>query len=69
VGKVPDKSSCQRQLVLDYLDAHEEITVAQAEVLLGVKQRRTRDILNAMTRLGLVKRVGSARNTRYVAMG
>ncbi|WP_211279896.1 RNA-binding domain-containing protein [Bifidobacterium eulemuris] len=69
VGKVPDKSSRQRQLVLDYLDAHEEITVAQAEVLLGVKQRRARDILNAMTRLGLVKRVGSARNTRYIAMG
>lgn len=44
------------------------ITSTEAEVLLGVKQRRARAILKAMVEDGMIRRTGAAKNTKYVLM-
>jgi len=66
--KVPDKLSVpeQQKQILEYISANGQITSAQVEVLLSVKQRRARVILSDMIKAGLVMKLGASRNTRYV---
>lgn len=43
-----------------------EITSSEVEILLGVKQRRARAVLKSMVESGIIRKVGAAKNTRYV---
>ena len=67
--KVPisvDSLSEQYKRVFNYVRENKKITSHQAELLLNVKQRRAREILGEMTKMGVLKKQGSYKSTMYV---
>ncbi len=63
--KTPERSP-QEHKVYAYLAEHGSISSAQAEALLGVKQRRAREILSHMAKKGILKKCGAYKSTVYV---
>ena len=62
--KMPDNE--QEQQIYKYVSENAGITTAQAMKLLGIKQRRTREILVKMIENGWLRREGASRSTIYV---
>lgn len=56
----------QEQLIYKYVLENESITTAQATELLGIKQRRARDILVKMVEKNWLKKKGASRSTAYI---
>lgn len=56
----------QQAFIYQRIVQNGKITSSEVESLLGVKQRRARLILKAMTEKGVIKKVGAARTTKYV---
>ncbi len=56
----------QEKLVVSYIDKNESITSAKLMQLLNVKKRRAQIILSNLTALGIIRREGISRNTKYV---
>ena len=63
-GKMPGNE--QEQKIYKFAMENGSITTAQATVLLGVKQRRARLILNGMVQKEWLKKEGASRSTVYV---
>lgn len=59
--KVPYTTSMMRrqEQIVEYIVANSEITSAEVEVLLDVKQRRARAILHDMVKDGLLAKIGT----------
>ena len=62
--KVPANE--QEQQIYKYVTENVGITTAQAMKLLGIKQRRTREILAKMVDNGWLRKEGASRSTIYV---
>ena len=62
--KVPANE--QEQQIYKYVSENVGITTAQAMKLLGIKQRRTREILVKMVENGWLRKEGASRSTIYV---
>lgn len=62
--KMPDNE--QEQQIYKYVSENAGITTAQAMKLLGIKQRRTREILAKMVDNGWLRKEGASRSTIYV---
>ena len=62
--KVPANE--QEQQIYKYVSENAGITTAQAMKLLGIKQRRTREILVKMVENGWLRKEGASRSTIYV---
>ena len=62
--KVPANE--QEQQIYKYVLENAGITTAQAMKLLGIKQRRTREILAKMVEKGWLRKEGASRSTIYV---
>ena len=62
--KVPANE--QEQQIYKYVSENAGITTAQAMKLLGIKQRRTREILAKMVEKGWLRKEGASRSTIYV---
>ena len=62
--KVPANE--QEQQIYKYVTENVGITTAQAMKLLGIKQRRTREILVKMVENGWLRKEGASRSTIYV---
>lgn len=58
--------SKQETLIVDYLQKYEKITTSKAEEVLGVKQRRAREILKELTEKGALLKCGAYKGTVYV---
>ena len=56
----------QEQKIYKYVLVNGGITTAQAMNLLGIKQRRTREILAKMVKSGWLRKEGASRSTIYV---
>ena len=56
----------QEQQIYKYVLENTSITTAQAMKLLGIKQRRTREILGKMVESGWLRKEGASRSTIYV---
>ena len=56
----------QEQQIYKYVLENTSITTAQAMKLLGIKQRRTREILGKMVKSGWLRKEGASRSTIYV---
>lgn len=56
----------QQKKILEFVKEQGQITSHQAEILLEVKQRRARDILGDMVKLGVLERQGAYKSTVYV---
>ena len=56
----------QEQQIYKYALENTGITTAQAMKLLGIKQRRTREILGKMVESGWLRKEGASRSTIYV---
>lgn len=68
-GLVPDQCrtlTSQQKLIYEHILQHQQITPLETQHLLGVKERRARTVLGELKSLGLVQRLGSAQQTRYV---
>ena len=61
-----DDLSEQYKLVLNYVKENGKITSNQAGLLLQVKQRRARDVLGNMAKIGLLEKRGAYKTTTYV---
>ena len=67
--RVPESAgllSEQQARIYNFLISEGQITSAQTERLLGVKQRRARTILSGMVKANMIDKVGTAKNTKYV---
>ena len=62
--KMPDNE--QEQQIYKYVSENVSITTAQAMKLLGIKQRRAREILVKMVENGWIRKEGASRSTIYV---
>ncbi len=58
--------SKQEALIVDYLQNNKEITTRKAEEMLGVKQRRAREILKKLTEKEVLLKCGAYKSTVYV---
>ena len=56
----------QEQQIYKYVLENTGVTTAQAMKLLGIKQRRTREILGKMVESGWLRKEGASRSTIYV---
>ena len=56
----------QEQIIYKYVLENESITTAQAAELLGIKQRRARDILVKMIENNWLQKKGASRSTTYI---
>ena len=56
----------QEQQIYKYVSENVGITTAQAMKLLGIKQRRAREILVKMVESGWLRKEGASRSTIYV---
>lgn len=56
----------QKRKVINYLQTHDKITTSKAEELLGIKQRRAREILKEMTDNEILFKTGVYKSTVYV---
>ncbi len=61
-GKVPEQQEQIYQVILE----NGYITTVEVAQILGVKQRRARSILKYMAEIGMIRKVGESRSTRYV---
>lgn len=58
--------SKQETLIVDYLQKNKKITTSKAEEVLGVKQRRAREILKELTEKEVLLKCGAYKGTVYV---
>lgn len=58
--------SKQEKLIVDYLQKNQKITTSKAEEVLGVKQRRAREILKELTEKEVLLKCGAYKGTVYV---
>lgn len=68
-GPVPDLCRTlneQQRALYDYTKSQGQVTTADAERLLGVKQRRARTVIQQLVTLGILQRLGHSQQTRYV---
>lgn len=56
----------QQLLIVKYLQKYENITSGKVEEILGIKQRRARDILRKLVEKDILLKQGSYKNTIYV---
>ncbi len=56
----------QQKKILEYIMINSQITSAQVEELLDVKERRARAILNDMVKASLIQKQGRTKNTKYL---
>ena len=56
----------QEKLIVEYLQKSEKITTSKAEELLGVKQRRAREILKVLTEKKVLLKCGAYKSTLYI---
>jgi predicted HTH transcriptional regulator len=63
-GKLP--ANQQEQKIYKYILKNESITTAKVMELLGVKQRRAREILSKMIECGWLTKEGVSRRTIYI---
>jgi ATP-dependent DNA helicase RecG len=63
----PDTLTLQESGVLSHVDQHGSITASEVEKILGVKERRSREVLKEMIDKGLLRKEGTARSTYYVS--
>lgn len=56
----------QQLLIVKYLQKYENITSGKVEEILGIKQRRARDILRELVEKDILLKQGSYKNTIYV---
>lgn len=68
VGR-PSDCTDQEKAILEYLYNHQTIRSKQVEELLGIKESRTRELLQNMTEKGYIIKQGSGRSTHYRAVG
>lgn len=61
-----DNLSVQQRRIFDFVLENGQIISRQAELLLGVKQRRARSILGEMVTLNILERRGRYKSTTYV---
>lgn len=65
--KVPiNDLSEQEKRIVEYLQKSEKITTSKAEELLGVKQRRAREILKELTEKKVLLKCGAYKSTIYI---
>ena len=66
-GKVPEKVgiAANENAILNFLSQHEKITRKDVEELISVKDRRAREILSEMVKMGVLKKQGKSRNIYY----
>lgn len=62
IASLPD----QEGQIYAYIVSNGQITSAQAAELLGVKERRARAVLGHMIKANIIKKVGAAKNTKYM---
>lgn len=58
--------SKQEILIVNYLQKQEEITTSKAEEILGVKQRRAREILKELVEKKVLLKYGAYKSTVYI---
>jgi ATP-dependent DNA helicase RecG len=63
--RIPPDTTLQEKKVLEYIIEHKTITSKVVELLLGIKERRTRELLKQMTDKELILKQGQARSTHY----
>ena len=63
--RIPPDTTLQEKKVLEYIIEHKTITSKVVELLLGIKERRTRELLKQMTDKKLILKQGQARSTHY----
>ncbi len=56
----------QETLIVNYLQKHEEIIIIKAGEVLGVKQRRAREILKGLTEKKVLLKCGAYKSTVYM---
>ena len=56
----------QEKLIVEYLQRNQRITTSKIEELLGVKQRRTREILKELTEKKVLLKCGAYKSTVYI---
>lgn len=56
----------QEKLIVEYLQRNQRITTSKIEELLGVKQRRTREILKELTEKKVLLKCGAYKSTIYI---
>lgn len=59
----------QQLLIVRYLQKYRSITSGKAGEVLGIKQRRARDVLRELVEKGILLKQGSYKNTVYVLNG
>jgi len=64
--RIPPDTTTQERKVFEYIIEHASITSKVAEELLGLKERRTRELLSKMVQKNLIEKRGEARSTHYV---
>ena len=65
--KVPiNNLTAQQKVIFQFINENGQITSHDAEILLGVKQRRARGILAEMVDKHILKRQGAYKSTVYV---
>lgn len=66
INGVPiEEMSAQEKIILEYIQKNEKITSHMVEELLGIKQRRARDILKKMVEKGILEKRGQYKSTIY----
>ncbi len=56
----------QQEMLYKYIKEHGQITSADTERILSIKQRRARAILREMVKKNVIRKVGAAQKTRYI---
>ncbi len=56
----------QQEMIYKYIKEHGQITSADTERILSIKQRRARAILREMVKKNVIRKVGAAQKTRYI---
>ena len=64
--KVPDKMPLRYQQILDVMEGDKEYSVDQIAGLIGLKGRRTREILRNIAELGMIETIGNTKGRRYI---
>ena len=60
-----DNLTPQEEKTMQYFNEHERVVSKEIEKLLGIKESRTRELLNNMVDRGLIERIGVGRSTYY----
>lgn len=66
VAESTEGITAQMQKVLDYIDAHGQITDAELQDLLGLKKTRAYTLIKQMVEKGILRTVGRGSEKRYV---